>query len=187
MAVEDHVEAAGVGGQRMRVDRVVCHVVAQMGHRHNVIGALGTGIVDEILHVVIEDVGAERIDVIALVVLEIGRCGGVEAVGRRHADEGDLAIPVLDDGIGVVHPSVRLQVDQVAAERLGREHAGQFLQARNAEVEFVIAQGHQVVSHGVHDLHDIAALGRCAQAAALDEVAAGNQRDIRRRFQFLVP
>ena len=66
VAVQDHVEAFRPAAQFLRIDGVVCLVVAQMGERHHVVRALVAGVVDEVLECIVIGVGAQGINVIAL-------------------------------------------------------------------------------------------------------------------------
>ena len=71
--VQDHVDAVGLPGQLLGVDGIKIHVVAQVRDGHHVVGTLVAGVVDIVLEHVVIGVGAERVDVVAPSVLEIGR------------------------------------------------------------------------------------------------------------------
>ena len=153
----------------MAIDKIIA---AYQAIRPGVNGLLDGGV--EVLAVVAL---LEAVDVLALVVLEVGRGGLDKGLGGVDAHVGDLHIAVgqhlvgLEDGLAV-------QVGEVGADvGILRLLGGQGQEVVHAVVELMVAGDGQVVTRFVHDLHDGGALGQGADGAALDGISSVNQGD----------
>ena len=153
-----------------------------MADGHHVIRAVLLGGVHSRLHGGVQVLALiallEAVDILPLVVLEIGGGGLGEGLGGVDAHIGHLHLAVGQHLVGVEH-GLALQVGEVGADIIVlRLVVGQGQEVVHAVVELMVAGDGQVVAHLVHDLHDGGTLGQGADGAALDGVARVDQGDV---------
>ena len=163
VAVEHGVDARGVGDDFAARPRRGAHVDAQMRRSDDVIRALRAGLVRCRLHAGVEGfarvVLTEAIDKLPGLVLEVGGRGRGDGLGRTDAEDGDLIAAGFERHAGGEDAFARLQRDEVGSHVGERGAFGQLEEARHAVVELVVAGHDRVVTHFIHDAHDVFALG----------------------------
>ena len=184
MAVDEGVQARGVGDDLLRGPGLGGGIVPQVAQGDDVVSLLGGG-VDGLLHGGIEGgavlAGGDAVDVLAIRILEVGGGGLGEGLRRGDAHEGHLGAVHIKDLVavqhGIAHNAVLLMVE-VAGDvgELGLLDGGQG--AGHAVVELVVAQGGDVIARGVHQLNDGLALVHAAVGGALDVVTGIHQQDL---------
>ena len=184
MTVEHRVDAGGVGDDSLGAPAVGRAFVAEVGKGDDVVGTGLFDLVNSVLHSLIQSravvVFAERIDVVAVRVLEVGGGGLHEGLRRGDADVSDLGSAVIDDLIRLVGDvgCTLAEVLEVAGEVFELGLLGQLGQLWDLVVELVIAEGGKVVAGLVHDIDQIRPARKRADRAALYRVAAVDQRNI---------
>ena len=184
VAVDEHVDAGGVGDHGLGGPHIGGALVAQVAQGHHVVGAVGHGGVHGLLHSGVEVSAlvalAEAVDILALLVLEVGGGGLGEGLGGVNAHVAHAHVAVVHDLIGVQN-GLPLQVGEVAAQ-IGvlRLLLSQGQEVVHTIVELVVAGDGQVIAHLVHDVHDVGPLGQGADGAALDGVARVHQGHVLR-------
>ena len=188
MAVDEGVQAGGVGDQLLAGPGLGGGVVTQVAQSDDVVGVVvgGHG-VDGGLHAEVQIravvPAGDVIDVLALLVLEVGGGGLGEGLGGGDAHEGDLLARYLEDLHAVQHvghglAGLGVDLEEVAGD-IGHLAAGGDGQGPgHAVVELMVAQGGQVVPGGLHQLDDGSALVHGAVGGALDVVAGVHQQDV---------
>ena len=178
VAVQEGVDAGGVGNHiGIGVGRAGS-LVAQVGHGDDIVRALGNGRVHGGLHGGVELFARlilhEAVDEVALVVLEVLGGRGGDGLGGRHADECDLHALNFLDHIGIEHQLAVLV--EVGAEVGKVSHFRQFKETVHAIVKFMVARDGHVVAHVVHQADDGFARGHGADGFPLDGVAIVHQQ-----------
>ena len=182
VAVQHHVDAGGVGNDLGGHPGRTLGVLTQVSQGHHILGASLAGGIHGVLHLVIEGLAvlvlAEAIDVLALVVLEVGGGGLGQGLGSGDAHIGHVHIAVGDHGVGLQN-GLAVGVHKVTAD-IGVLSLvlGDVQEGIHAEIKLMVAGDGNVVAHVVHDVHDPAALGQGTQDAALDGVAVVHQGDV---------
>ena len=178
MAINEDVDAGSVGNDGLGLPDIGGAGVAQVAQGDHIVRTFSLGGVNGLLHGGIEVLAVvallEAVDVLALVVLEVGRgrldkgLGGVDAhIGNLHVAVGQHLVG-LEDGLTV-------QVGEVGADvGILRLLRGQGQEVVHAVIELMVAGDCQVVAHLVHDLHDGGAFGQGADGTALDGIASVN-------------
>ena len=184
MAVDEGVQARGVGDDFLRGPGLGGGIIPQVAQSDDVVSLLGGG-VDGLLHGGIEGgavlAGGDAVDVLAIRILEVGGGGLGEGLRRGDAHEGHLGAVHVEDLVALQHgitgDAVLLMVE-VAGDvgELGLLDGGQG--AGHAVVELVVAQGGDVIARGVHQLNDGLALVHAAVGGALDVVTGIHQQDL---------
>ena len=182
VAVDEGVQTGGIGDQSLAGVGQGSYVVAQMAQSDDHVGFLGSG-VDGFLNVGIHCfAGGDAVDVLALLILEVGGGGLGEGLGSGDAHEGDLHAVDLKDLVSVQHAlaghAVSLIVEVCGdVGKLG-PNVGGVDAAVLAVVKLVVAQSGHVIVGGVHQLNDGFTLIHGAISGALDMVAGIDQKDV---------
>ena len=180
VAVEEHVDAVGVGDHVVIGPGTAGLLVAQVAHDHYVVGALGAGVIHRGLHGAVHALAAlvleEAVDELAVFILEVARRGGGQRLRGGHAHEGDLQPVQLADHIGLEHQLAALV--EVAADVVEVRPLSQGEELFHAVVEFVVAGDGDAVSHLVHQVDRDLALGHGAEGLALNVVAVVDKDDL---------
>ena len=184
VAVNEGVEASGVGDQLFRSPRLGRRIVAQVAEGDDVVGAGCLCRVDGGLHGSVQvcagSAAGNAVDVVARLVLEVRRSGLREGFRRGDADDGDLL------AVKLVHLIGLKDVRALDAVGLMIEVRGNVRELRPADgvhrafhvvVELVVAEGRQIVARRVHHFDDALALIHGAVSGALDMVAGVDQQD----------
>lgn len=161
----------------MRVCRSV-HPLAQMGEQHHYRSPLAAGGVHLPLHAGGEFLLTEGVGPVAEVVLEVygRRSRHRSGSGNPHKSHGEVA--VATHLVAVEQLFAAGYVDKIAAQRMRVELAQSVHQVGHPEVELMVADGHIVVTHGVHQSDDIAAMGDGPHHRPREEVARGDNADV---------
>ena len=182
VAVDKRVHAAHVGDDLGRGPGAGLGVDAAVAHDDDVIRAFVSRRVYRrlrgFIHALAGGVLAEAVDVLAILVLEVGRGGLGDGLRRAHADEGDRLAVHLKELVGVQHGRGGLAVHVVHEVRGDvRELSRRYIlkELRHGVVELVVAGHRHVVAHVVHDLDEVGALAQGADGAALHVVAGVRQ------------
>ena len=180
VAVEEDVDAAGVGDDVAVGPGMAFLFVAQVAHGDDVVDALRAGRVDGgldgVVHALAAFVLEEAVDKLAVLILKVLRRGGGQGLGRGHADESDLRAAELTDHIGL-EDQFALAVE-VAADVVELGLLGQRKELIHAVVEFVVAGDGDAVAHLVHQIEQGLAFGHGADRLALDVVAVVDEDDV---------
>ena len=185
MAVEHGVQAGGVGDDVRGAPRLGGLVDTEVCDGHDVVGAVLLRGVNGLLHGVVQVLTVvalgEGIDVVAVLVLEVGRRGLHEALRGADADDGDLLAAEGLDGIGLhTGDGGAVQSGKVAGQVLilcGRDDGVE--QLIHAVVKLMVAERGIVVAGGIHDLDDGFAVRQGGDGLALDGVARIDQQAVR--------
>lgn len=108
--------------------------------------------------------------------LRIGRRDGR---WRRQAEDTDFETALLDDGMGFRREGFARRIDDDI-----RRHDGEFrlLDALRrhvgAIIEFVIAERHGIVAHGVHEVNGRLALAEIDKVVVLNRIAGIDEQDL---------
>ena len=178
VAVQQGVDAGGVGDHVRIGEGTAFVLVAQMGQRHHESRALGAGVVHGLLHRVVQALAGlvleEAVDEVAVFILEVLGGGGGQGLGSADAHEGDLhAVEFLDNIRSELQFAALVEV---AADIGEIGHLGQFEEALHAVVELMVAHGGDIVAHGVHQLDVRFAGGHGPDRFALNGVAVVHQQ-----------
>ena len=151
-----------------------------MAHHDHVIGPLGAGGVNRLLHGAVERLSGlvlhEAVDEVSVVIHEVPGRGGEQGVGSGDADKSDLYTadllhdPRLQEQLALL-VEVAADVGEVCLPLKLQE-------AVHTVVKLVVARNRRVVAHGVHDVDDGLAAGQGADGLALDGVAVVDEQDI---------
>ena len=184
VAVNESVQPGGVGDHLAAGPGLGGLVHAQVAQGDDIV-RLGGGGVDGVLHRGVESLAVrtpgDPIDVVAVLILEVGGSGLGEGLGGGDADEGDLYAAHLEHLVAVQHiltgHAVGLVVEVAGhigeVRSLDGSHA-----AVHAVVKLVVAQSGQVIARCVHQLGDGGALVHGTVGGALDVVAGVHQQDV---------
>ena len=184
MAVDEGVEAGGVGDDFLGGPGLGGGIVAQVAQSDDVVGLLGGG-VDGLLHGGIKGgaviARSDAVDVLAIGVLEVSGGGLGEGLRRGDAHEGHLGSVHVEDLVAVQHgvaDNAVLLMVEVAGNigETGFLHGSQG--SRHAIVELMVAQGGDVIARGVHQLNDGLALVHAAVSGSLDVISGIHQQDL---------
>ena len=185
MAVEHGVQAGGVGDDVRGAPRLGGLVDTEVCDGHDVVGAVLLRGVNGLLHGVVQVLTVvalgEGIDVVAVLVLEVGGRGLHEALRGADADDGDLLAAEGLDGIGLhTVDGGAVQSGKVAGQVLilcGRDDGVE--QLIHAVVKLMVAERGIVIAGGIHDLDDGFAVRQGGDGLALDGVARIDQQAVR--------
>ena len=153
VAVDEGVQAGGVGDQVFRGPGLGGDVVAQVAQRDDIVGAFGLGRVDRGLHGGVQvsagHTAGDAVDVVAGLILEVRGRGLREGFGRGDADKGDLLAFDLEDLVGVEDvralDAVGFMIEVRGNVRELRPADGVH-RAFHAVVELVVAERRQIVA-----------------------------------------
>ena len=99
-------------------------------------------------------------------------------LGGLHAEEADLHTGLGCVGVARVEDGGTVLIEDVRADDLELGLAHVFLELGIAVVEFVVAEGDDVVARGIHHRDRISALGGADIGRALAEVAGVDEDDL---------
>ena len=178
MAINEDVDAGSVGNDGLGLPDIGGAGVAQVAQGDHIVRTFSLGGVNGLLHGGIEVLAVvallEAVDVLALVVLEVGRGGLDKGLGGVDAHIGNLHVAVGQHLVGL-EDGLTVQVGEVGADvGILRLLRGQGQEVVHAVIELMVAGDCQVVAHLVHDLHDGGAFGQGADGTALDGIASVN-------------
>ena len=154
--------------------------VAHVSHNDDIIGAFRAGTVNSGLYRIINAFAGfilqEAVDEIAILILEILRCGGGERLRRGYTHKRDLDTIKFLNHIGIKYQLAFFV--EVAADVRELRHVSQLEEALHAIVEFMVAGDGNIVVHVIHQLDIHFARGHGAQRLTLDGIAVVNQQGI---------
>ena len=191
MAVKHHIDTGRIGNQVGGAERGGRLVSTQVGKHDDILGPLGTGLVDILLDDAIKSLRVVTIKIVGELIpfLEIGRSGLGDALRSGNANETHLEGVIGRDLVGLhVSEQVSLasRVLDITGQILAIGLADQLGKTVHAIVELMVADGGIVISDLVHDFHRVLALGNGPHRLALDGIAIIHQDHIRCFFQHLL-
>ena len=163
VAVEHHVNAGGVCNYILGTPRAALRIHAKMGNGDDIIRTHRFCRVHSRLHRVIQILaivaGAEAVDVVPVLILEIRRGGFGDRFRRGDADKRHLLAAEFLNRISVRNGLCRVacNIHEVAGKILEVCILGQFLQPIHAVIEFVVAIHSIVIAGFVHDVNKVPA------------------------------
>ena len=102
---------------------------------------------------------SERVNILAVFVLEILRCGLCECLGSAYSDKSDLHSAGFNDGIRVEHRFACFETCEVAGEVFILCFVCDFKEVVHSEIEFVVSGNSEIISDIFHDGYDVLSLG----------------------------
>ena len=180
--VDNRVDAPGVCGDIEGAPLLKGRVLAQVPHEDDEIRARVPRAVHGLL-----DGGAELIsclatikavDVIPQRVHKTGRCGGGDSVRRTDTDKGHLCVAVLHHSVRLKDELPRHGVLEVAGDIAALQVFSEVLELAHAVVELMVAGDGDVITHRVHDLDEVAAVGDGPDDRALHRVPCVHQSNV---------
>ena len=186
VAVDEGVQAGGVGNDILRGPGLGRSVDTQMAQSNDVVRTGCISRVNGFLHIGIERAAVRTagnaVDVIAVLILEIGGGGLGERLGGGDADDGNVGVTESEHLVAVQHvvPAHAVLFLVEVARQVGIicPFVRDLDTAVHAVVELVVAQSGGVITGGVHQLDDGLALVHGAVGSALGMVAGVQQQDV---------
>ena len=178
-AVQEHVDAGGVGNDGLGGPLGRDALITQMAHRHHIVRAPGPGLVHCGLDAVIQLLSVsslpEAVHRLPGLVPEVSGVGLGQALRGTDPHIAYGGVPVVQESIGLEHRFARRQAGEVAAE-IGELRPGRQLhQPVHPIVELVVARHRQVIARRVHQGDDVLPLGEGAHRLALDGISRVHQ------------
>ncbi len=184
VAVNKRAQAADVRDHVLGVPGIGRRIVAEVAESDDIVCLLGSrinGLLNSLIERLAVRAAGDTVNVLALLILEVGRRGLGEGFRRGDANKGDLHAADLEN-------LVRVE-DQIAsntvffmieiAGNIGDLALGhRFERTGHAIVEFVVADGRQIVTGGLHQLNDRSPLIHGTVSGTLDVVTGVDQQDI---------
>ena len=182
--VQYRVYAVGGGHHRTAVERrVLAGAVAQMGEQDDIIRSPGANLVDALLQEFRQAAFSQVIVLHALFVIK-GITLRVQRLRSGHPYPADALAAGLADVPGRKYGL--LGSEAVEPEQIGADDRtthkivlpAKFHHTRHSIVEFVVAEGHDVITDLAHHLNRVGSFRERAHRPALDKIAGRGGEDI---------